>query len=153
MASDERALREHIAGGAFAEGCARGEWRLIGDIEWPHVLIAVRAAPRQGSPCEFVLRFDLAGYPVEAPAATLWDTSSDSVLPDDARPKGGRAGHIFRRVWPGGAGLYAPYDRIALQGHPKWKHQYADAWHSERTLTWELRILRDLLNGDDYTGV
>lgn len=92
MATDERALREHIASATFAEGRARGEWRLIGDIEWPHALIAVRAAPRPGTPCEFVLRFDLAGYPVEAPAATLWDTSSDSVLPDDARPKGGRAG-------------------------------------------------------------
>ena len=67
LAPDERALREHVESAAFAEGAARGEWRLIGDIEWPHALIAVRAAPRPGAPCEFVLRFDLTGYPVEAP--------------------------------------------------------------------------------------
>lgn len=152
LAPDERALREHVESAAFAEGAARGEWRLIGDIEWPHALIAVRAAPRPGAPCEFVLRFDLTGYPVEAPAATLWDTSSDSVLPDDARPKGGRAEHTFRSLWSSGEGLYAPFDRTALKVHPDWM-RHSDVWHSGRTLTWELRILQDLLNRDDYTGV
>ena len=153
MAPDERALREHTASAAFAEGAARCEWWLIGDIEWPHALIAVRAATRPGSPREFVLRFDLAGYPVQAPAATLWDTETNSVLPEAARPKGGRAQNIFRAVW-GGEGLYAPYDRIALNHYPDWRNKHSGtAWHPGRTLAWELRILRDLLNGDDYTGV
>lgn len=153
LAPDERTLREHLESAAFAEGVARCKWRLLGDIEWPHALIVVRAAARQGAPREFVLRFDLAGYPVKAPAATLWDTASGGVLPAAARPKGGRAEHIFRVVWPGGEGLYAPYDRIALNGHPDWKHRYRDAWHSGRTLAWELQILWELLNGDDYVGV
>ena len=149
----ECALREHLGSAAFAEGVARCKWRLIGDIEWPQVLIAIRAAERPGAPREFVLRFHLAGYPVEAPAATLWDTESGGVLPAAGRPKGGRAGHIFRTVWPGGEGLYAPYDRIALNGYPDWRHRYSNAWHSKRTLAWELQILWELLNGDDYTGV
>ncbi len=59
---DERVFRAHVAGARFQSVVDRGEWCLLG-IEWPHALIAVSAAERQNGPLEFVLRFELSGYP------------------------------------------------------------------------------------------
>ena len=154
MAPDERALREHVASARFMDGVGRKRWRLAGEIEWPHALIAVSAAPRPNAPAEFFLRFDLAGYPVAAPTAAPWDPERGGVLAADFRPKGVRAGMMFRCDWENGRALYAPFDRVALAGHPAWPKQHPrNAWTAKRNLAWVLEYLHELLNDADYAGV
>jgi hypothetical protein len=152
---DERALREHLARGRFQAGVAAARWRLI-DVAWPYVLIAVSAANRPGSPTEFVIRFELTGYPHMAPTGGLWDTESDSSSSVDRRPKGERAAMLFRTDgWTGGAtAMYAAWDRIGLQGHPDWAQKHPlEAWNPSREISFILSSVHEVLNADDYLGV
>lgn len=153
MSPDERAFRAHLGGAEFAGGVARRRWRVAGDIEWPHAVIAVSAAPRPDSPPEFFLRFDLEGYPVSPPTMAPWDPETKGVLAADRRPKGKHAALAFRPDWESGRALYLPFDRVALAAHPDWAQQYPRrAWNADRTLAWVLRCIHDLLNEPDYEG-
>jgi hypothetical protein len=155
MSPDERALREHLAGGRFRAGVAAGRWRLI-DVAWPYALIAVSAADRLDSPSEFVIRFELTGYPHTAPTGGLWDTASDSSLPPDQRPKGERVATLFRTDgWAGGAtAMYAAWDRIGLQSHPDWALTHPlEAWNPSREISFILSRVHEVLNADDFLGV
>ena len=154
-APDERALLEHLAAGRFLSGVIGDRWRLI-SAEWPVAMIAVAAAQRTGSPDEFVLRFELSGYPHTGPTGGLWDLSANASLPADRRPKGDRAGQLFRADgWLGGAtAMYAPWDRMGLQAHPDWATQYPrDAWTPARDLSFILSNVHEVLNADDYLGI
>lgn len=154
-APDERALLEHLGGGRFLAGAAAGRWRLI-SLVWPVALIAVAAAQRPGSPDEFVLRFELAGYPNTAPTAGLWDLPAGVSLPAERRPRGERAAQLFRvDGWHGGAtAMYAPWDRMGLQAHPGWARQYPyEAWTPARDLSFVLAKVHEVLNADDYLGI
>jgi hypothetical protein len=154
-APDERALLEHLGGGRFLAGAAADRWRLI-SVGWPVALTAVAAAQRPGSPREFVLRFELTGYPHIAPTAGLWDISVNASLPAERRPKGERAAQLFRvDGWLGGAtAMYAPWDRIGLQAHPDWSKQYPhEAWTPARDLSFVLANVHEVLNADDYLGI
>ncbi len=155
MAPDERALREHLRGGRFLAGVAAGSWRLISVI-WPFALVAVSAADRPNSPAEFVLRFELTGYPHTAPTGGLWDLETDSYLPAGQRPKGERAAQLFRSDgWLGGStAMYAPWDRMGLQAHPDWTQTYRlQAWNPTRDLSFILANVHEVLNADDYLGI
>jgi hypothetical protein len=155
MAPDERALREHLRGGRFQSGAAAGHWRLI-SVDWPFALVAVSAAPRPNGPTEFVLRFELSGYPNSAPTGGLWDITTNASPPADRRPKGERAAQLFRSDgWTGGAtAMYAPWDRLGLQAHPDWAEKYPhDAWNPTRDLSFILARLHEVLNADDYLGI
>lgn len=154
MAPDERVFRAHAKGARFQDGVEHGRWWIVGDIEWPHVLIAVSAARREKAPGEFILRVDAAGYPQCAPTFTPWDLSIGGLLQSEYRPKGDLVGHVFRSDWESGAALYAPFDRVALSAHPDWRQRYPHrAWHSKRDLAWILNCLHELLNDADYTGI
>ena len=154
MSPDERVLRQHVASARFQDGVERGRWKIVGGITWPVVMIAVAAGPRDSAPSEYVLRFDLAGYPETAPTATPWNPTTGDVLEPDLRPKGQRVGHVFRTDWEGGRALYAPFDRVALNGHSNWKGQHPrQAWDSSKDLVWLLQILHEMLNNYDYTGI
>ena len=149
---DERALRDDLAGGRFLAGVEAGRWRLL-RLEWPRALIAIAAAPRAKGPREFVLNFELSGYPAVAPTAGPWDIDADSILGADKRPKGVRVGHIFRSDWQDGSALYAPWDRIAAD-HGDWRTRHAlFAWNPQRDITFYLACVHDVLNTDDYVGV
>ncbi len=151
---DERAFREHIAGARFLAGVTHGEWRIDAELAWPVVIFAVAAAPRKNAPCEYGLRSDLAGYPFQAPTSTPWDLERAEPLAPERRPKGHRVGHVFRSDWNGGTALYAPYDRVALDGHANWKLEHPRyAWETTRDVAWFLSVIHDLLNDDDYEGV
>ena len=127
---------------------------MVSEITWPLALIAVTAAPRDSAPSEYVLRFDLAGYPETAPTATPWNLTTGDMLEPALRPKGGRVGHVFRTDWENGRALYAPFDRVAMNGHSSWKKQHPRrAWDSSKDLAWLLQILHGMLNNDDYTGI
>lgn len=152
---DERVFRDHVSSARFQDGVDRGRWRVVGDIEWPSVLIAVTAGPRDNAPKEFFLRFDLTGYPVSAPTATPWNLMAGAVLEEDQRPKGELVGQVFRSDWEEGKALYAPFDRVALDRyHPDWRQIYPrQAWNAKRDLVWVLQNLHKMLNDDDYTGI
>lgn len=152
---DQRVFREHVTSPRFEDGVGRGRWRIVGDIVWPHVLVAVSAAPRDNAPQEFFLRFDLTGYPVSAPTATPWNPETRDVLEANLRPKGERAGYVFRSDWEGGRALYAPFDRVALDRyHSEWRRRYPrQAWDATRDFAWVLQFLHELLNDADYTGI
>lgn len=154
-APDERALLEHLAGGRFKSSAAAGRWRLI-SVEWPVVIIAVAAAPRPTSPDEFVLRFEVSGYPHTTPTGGLWDLGTNASLPAGRRPQGERAAQLFRAdAWLGGAtAMYAPWDRMGLQVHPDWAKQYPnEAWSPARDLSFILSNVHEVLNADDYLGI
>ena len=84
---DERTFRQHVAGGAFLRGQARGRWRLV-RITWPHAVIAVSAAPRAGSPTEYGFRFELTNYAQSPPTAQPWNIESDQPLEAARWPTG-----------------------------------------------------------------
>lgn len=155
MAPDERALVEHLRAGRFLAGVAGGRWRLI-SAAWPFVLVAVAAAARTDGPVEFVLRFELTGYPQTAPTGGLWDLTSNGSLDPALRPKGARAAQLFRTDgWTGGAtAMYAPWDRLGLQGHPEWAQTHRlQAWTPTRDLSFVLASVHEVLNADDYLGI
>lgn len=151
---DERAVREHLAGGRFRAGAAARRWRLL-SLSWPHALIAVSAAQRENSPTEWVVCFELTGYPHVAPTGGLWDVDTKASLTHDRRPKGTRAAQLFRfDGWAGGAtAMYAPWDRVGLQAHPEWATTYRlQAWNPSRDLSFVLDQIHEVLTADDYLG-
>ena len=151
---DEIVFLDHIKGGPFLSGVARGRWRLI-SIDWPYVIIAVSASPRPNAPLEYTLRFDLQNYPQSAPTARPWDIDLNEPLADNKRPHGvSRVSMAFRTDWKNGIALYLPCDREAIEGHDAWRTQHpAMIWNQNEEITLYLRIVHELLNSSDYTGM
>lgn len=149
---DHRSVLAALQAAEFREGVARGRWRVV-SFDWPHLVVAIRAARRPDSVTEVALRMDLTGYPQQAPTSTPWDLETNSQLAAHRRPRGEFASHVFRFDWENGRALYAPYDRAALPGHPSWSTQHpADVWTPQRTLSFILDRVHRLLNDDDYEG-
>jgi hypothetical protein len=153
-APDERSFLADLERESFAIGVSAGRWRLD-ELEWPGCVISVAAARRDNAPSEFSLKFDLTGYPAQAPTATPWDRTSNQQLDSSKLPRGRRAGHVFRRDgWMGGRALYAPYDRVALPGHPDWLDKFPElCWQPNFDITFYLEQVYDLLHDPDYAGV
>jgi hypothetical protein len=152
MAPDELAFREHAAAALFQQGVDRGYWRLL-TVAWPHVVIAISAAPRPDSPEEFFFRFQLDGYPAVGTACPI-DIKTNETLQEEKRPKGEIVGFAFRPDWENGEALYVPWDRRAINTHPEWSSKYAGRlWENERGIISYLRRTHDLLNSEDYQGV
>lgn len=151
---DERVFRSHVDGGAFQSGVDRGRWRLV-RIVWPYAFCGVAAAERAGAPTEYGFRFLLDDYPTTAPSGRCWNLDNDTPLDFAKRPWGtGRVEIAFRIDWKSDTCLYLPCDREALVGHDPWRTQHAwMVWNSSSDITLYLRILHDLLNSRDYTGV
>lgn len=149
---DERLFRAHLGMVGFRSGADRGRWRLV-SLSWPHAVIAVTAAKRPDSPDEYFLRFELTGYPQQPPMGAPWDPVANAALPDARWPRGEIVGSVFRTDWQNGQGLYAPYDRSALPGHPDWPTVHrADAWTHDRDISFVLKRVHRLLTDDDYRG-
>ena len=150
----EKVFRAHLERGPFQSGVDRGRWRLA-SVTWPHSVIAVSATERVNAPSEYVFRFELGNYPVTAPSAQPWNEATNAPL-ERARWPGGR-GRIqlaFNPDWKGGSCLYLPCDRHAIEGHDPWRAQHPDMiWNPKGDITQYLRIIHDLLNSEDYTGI
>jgi hypothetical protein len=144
---EERTFRAHLLRPEFQAGVAAGRWRVI-EIGWPTAVIAVSAAERANSPLEFVLRFELSGYPAQAPTSIPFDSETGARLAPEKLPKGVRlSGNMaFRADTPG---LYLPVDRSALNGH-NWRTW---RWDDSRDITFYLRLVHELLNAEDYEGI
>ncbi len=151
---DERVFLDHIKRGPFQSGVSRKRWRLI-SINWPYAIIAVSAVTRPNSPSEYALRFNLKNYPQSAPTARPWNTELDAPLEDGRRPHGiSRVPKAFRTDWKNGIALYLPCDREAITGHDAWRTQHpAMIWDPTEGITLYLRIVHELLNSSDYTGI
>jgi hypothetical protein len=153
LTPDERTLRAHFEEGPFRAGVEDGRWWLIA-IDWPVVFIAVRAAHRPNGPDAFVLRFDLTNYPAAGPTSGPWDSITGKPMGAERRPKGDRVGAAFNPGWNGGEALYIPCDRVAIAGHDAWPAKYRQwIWDDKKDITLYLRLVFELLNDDDYTGV
>lgn len=151
---DESVLRGHIAAGPFQSGVDRGWWRLVA-IDWPYVIIAVSATPREKCPSEYSFRFECSNYPQDAVTAQPWDMDRNTPLDGSKWPTGrSRIPPAFNPGWKGGQCLYLPCDRLAIEGHAGWVNQHPNMiWKANSSdITLYLGILHDLLNSSDYTG-
>jgi hypothetical protein len=153
QAPDERAFRAHVDAGRFMTGVDRGRWELV-EIVWPTALINVSAAPRDGAPDHYLLRFDLSGYPTTAATAGLWNAEEQRLLTAAERPKVRLTPSPFRDDWGNGQALYLPCDRIAIVGHANWAVEHPDElWDPAQGISKYLQIVYRLLNDDGYVGV
>lgn len=151
---DEKVFRADLEKGLFVNGLDRRKWRLI-SINWPFVCMAVSAALRENAPKEYTFRFDCTGYPQVGPTACLWDVDLASIPPQAKWPGGKlRVPASFRPDWQNGQCLYLPCDRISINGHDAWHYQHPDKiWTPGKDITLYLRVLYELLNSSDYTGL
>lgn len=151
---DERVFRAHLEKGSFQSGVDRGRWRLV-SVNWPHSVIAVSAAERDNAPTEYAFRFELANYPAVPPTAQPWDSDLNGMLVRQHWPGGrGRIPLAFNPDWKNGQCLYLPCDRYSIEGHDGWRNQHPEMiWNPVGDITQYLRIIHDLLNSGDYSGL
>lgn len=146
---DEQMLRLHLESGRFHSGVACGWWRLAA-LNWPHVNIGVSARDE----IEYGFRFHCGDYPRTAVTGRPWDLEADGPLPAARWPKGrGRVALAFNPNWKNGTCLYLPCDRLAIDGHGKWRHEHPSLlWDPAKGLCKYLGIIHELLNSSDYEG-
>jgi hypothetical protein len=147
-APDERAFRADAAKAAFRLGEREGRWCLAA-ITWPYALIGVTA--RDGR--EFILRFNLEGYPQSPPTAGPWDVERNAILAFDRWPRsnGGRVASVFRTDWKGASALYLPCDRESIRGHDNWRTEMpSKIWDPAKGIVHYLELVHELLNSADY---
>lgn len=153
----EECFNEHLQSFRFREGVITNKWGLhaCDELKWPKIAIWVSAPPRNNGPERFYLLFDLEGYPTNGPTARLWNPETKKNLEDSKRPKGAKdVDMIFRTNWNNGNALYAPWDRLAIKGHTKWKTQFPGlVWTSSHTIVDYLNPTCEALHSDDYHGL
>lgn len=144
----------HLDTPAFQAGSDRGRWGLYtarDAIVWPHVVIWLPADVQVMPSCRVHLRFALHGYPLKAPTACPWDVEADVALPVERWPKGRtQVNAIFKPGWKSFA-LYAPCDRVAMEGHPDWPERYPSLyWQPTFTIVRYLELVHACLNRNQY---
>jgi hypothetical protein len=156
MRLDQASFEEHVATWQFQDGVARGFWDTAprDDVKWPHAIIWIDLPQRTRSPDKLFLRFNLQDYPSKAPTAVPWDMERNLKLEFDKWPKGGGDVAQMFRNWEGAVALYAPWDRFTVERHDaNWLKNYLGfEWNSSRTIVHYLRLTREVLHSDDYTG-
>lgn len=153
VAPDRLLLEQDLAAPEFRCGEIEGRWRQL-SLDWPHVVIAVAAAPRPNSPSEYAFRFECTGYRQRPATAQPWSLTTPSPLPLNRWPTGRSIlPSVFRPEWKGGQCLYLPCDRVSIEGHDNWRSEHPSRlWQPARGIICYLEQLHDLLNQDDYTG-
>ena len=154
MQPDEALFQAHIKESTFRSGLDRGRWGLVETnppVEWPYQLIWIESDNRFVSSGRLSLRFRLDGYPASAPTAVPWNAEKQQVLPPNEWPKGeGNVSKVFNPNWNSTA-LYAPCDRVAMQGHDTWKTQHSSWWWtSDKTIVLYLEFVHRCLNPEKY---
>lgn len=155
VTSPDRLLLEgDLAAPEFRCGEIEGKWRHVGG-ECPFALIAIHAAERANAPSEYTFRFNCTGYRQSPPTAQPWDLQANAPLPPARWPTGrSLVPAVFRPEWKGGQCLYLPCDRLAIEGHDQWPHQYPNRlWQPSRGIICYLEQVHDLLNQSDYSGI
>jgi hypothetical protein len=153
IAPDEAAFRAHTGGGRFLAGVDAGEWGRP-ETCWPHAIIAVSAAERDGSPDEYFLRFLLSGYPNVGATACVWNADEGRMAMEAERPKVRFSPSPFRTDWRNGEALYLACDRVAADTHSDWPQKYpGDLWDPKRGISKYLISVHEILHSDAYTGI
>lgn len=154
MPPDRALLERDLLAPEFRCAEIEGRWRHV-ETSWPHVVIAVSAAPRTNAPAEYGFRFECSGYRQVAVTGGPWDLVACAPLPPQRWPSGRSIlPSIFRPEWKNGECLYLPCDRRSIEGHGNWATVHpARLWDRERGILCYLEQLHDLLNSSDYTGV
>ena len=152
----QRLFEADLQSAEFRSGVLKEHWG-VAAVDWPRVILWIRAAPRAAAPDSFHLALNLEGYRAVAPTGTFWDPTTGSMLEASRRPKGkegSRFAKVFRTDWKKGSAFYHPYDRVAAGSHGKWRTQHPHlVWTSDHNILDYLEAIRSLLNSDDYVGV
>lgn len=157
MRPDTAIFHQHITDTEFLAAVDSGMWGIKDEdhqyCTWPVVLIWVQAAPKNSRPDKYYFRFDLSGYPSSAPTACPWNISTNTRLENNQWPRGRKfVSNTFNYGWNPNA-LYAPCDRIAMQGHDAWRIQFPELWwQSSFKINVYLNFLHRLLNSSDYAN-
>ena len=128
----------------FAEGVAKGRWRVVGD-DFPRLDIVIAATQPDGTASEYGFRFELTNFPATAPMVRIWDFGKDEPLEKDLRPKGNRRIEITFQKWSEDT-VYRPWDRQTgphISNAASVQHL---AWRVDRPLTFILEDLHGILN-------
>jgi hypothetical protein len=154
MGADSELFWVHVESPALQAGLDDGYWGLLQEkdtVQWPAVLIWVKAAAKGNYPDRYAFRFDLAGYPQQAPTACPWDMAKNMLLDPSQWPRGSRqVSKVFNSGWRRDA-LYAPCDRVAMNGHDQWREVHRGLWWEPTfTIVVYLRFIHRLLNSQDY---
>jgi hypothetical protein len=127
MKPNESLLNAHLEGAPFLAGVDCGRWGLYAASDLTFPVIWVRGDKRVVQAGRVHLRFDTNGYSQQAPTACPWDVTTNGKLPPALWPKGASAATVFNPAWKDDA-LYAPCDRVAMQGHDAWKSLCPQWW-------------------------
>ena len=154
MTVDLECFKKHLAMAPFQMGLDANDWGIACDYEfsqWPSVFLWVKSAIKAGSPDKYFFKFDLENYPAKAPKACPWDIEAQKSLSFDKWPRGNKyVSKVFNPSWKPNA-LYAPCDRVAMDGHGQWAEQYKNLWwQPDFTIVKYLQFLHKLLNSKDY---
>lgn len=153
MKPNESLFKAHVEGAPFQAGFDVGKWGIHGSLEtvdWTFPVIWVRADKRVIQDGRVYLKFNTDNYPQQAPTACPWDINSDVKLAPALWPKGGNVSTVFNPAWKDHA-LYAPCDRIAMQGHEAWIGLCPQWWwQSSFTIVRYLEFVYVCLNPSDY---
>lgn len=147
---DECLFKLHMGQAPFQLGSAFGKWGLAEpdrQPQWPHVIVWVASHRRFMGEGRIYLRLALDGYPQLAPTGRPWDIDSGQALAAGKWPKGEvNVSKVFKPSWNATA-LYAPCDRVAMNGHEPWQQQFPHWWwRPEFTFVRYLEFVHDCLN-------
>lgn len=152
----QRLFEGDVQSADFRSGVLKEHWG-VAAVDWPQVILWVRAAPRAGAPDRYHVALDLEGYRAAAPTGTFWDPTTEAMLDTARRPKGkegSRFAKVFRTDWKKDRAFYHPYDRVAAGSHGEWRTQQPHlVWTPDHTIVDYLEEIRSLLNSDDYVGL
>jgi hypothetical protein len=147
-------LDEDLAAPEYRCGEIEGRWRFVSS-SWPHMIMAVTAPERPGSPLEFGFRFECTGYRQTPVTAQPWDITANKPLAPNQWPTGPvMVSAVFRPEWKNGECLYLPCDRMSIVGHDNWRSIYPNRlWNPERGIICYLEQIYELFNQSDYSGI
>jgi hypothetical protein len=154
MTPAQHAFLSHVKSAPFQVGATRNMWGYLDEDPdspvWPAAYCWVAAAAKAGFPDRFSLRFDLTGYPEQAPTAMFWDMDKNGKLSAALWPKG--TGHLPVVFNPGNNFLYAPCDRGANPaGHGDWPVLHPQYyWQSTFTIVTYLNFVYENLHAPEY---
>jgi len=156
MKLDLKLFLSHVNDAPFLLGCEEGKWGIYDKnnivSDWPNIVIWVKAPDKKDCLPKYYLRFNLSGYSNQAPTSCPWDVANNKKLEYSKWPKGRKfVSSIFKPTWKNGDALYCPCDRVAMQGHERWKNDHPDTWwKSNDTIVKYLNYIYGILNSGDY---
>ncbi len=152
MSADLLLFNKHVEEASFQMGVDDGMWGIADEnpqpLTIPIVLIWILTNFGSSIAERVYFRFDISGYPSQAPTACPWDITTNQRLQNDLWPKGNEnINSVFNPNWNNGTSLYCPCDRMAIHGHVQWQNDYPEWWwRSDFKIDKYLNFIHKLLN-------